>query len=646
MDKYTPYSKGNSSLSSIGSFTPMMNSSKAEQPKKETKYRETKINIDSRHRNVESKNILDNEIFYLDENALDIVSTTIDDNDVIVNFANHGFEINDNITLQGVTSPYSTMDSAITFFKESSYARINHKNHGLDFNSINDITVVISGFTGNINSGTNYNNIPINQINGLQILYAVKDTLEIKNNDYYYIKMDSIIANFAGTYDLTQISIIPRSINGVNINLLNANYPLGISQLQGFHTITATDTNSFSFKLGTNNNITQYKVGGPHMQLSKIVEFNSGYIKNNFYKIPLKRTFYNVKKIRMLSSEFPNTEKVIKSIPEAKKNNSFYWKLLSDGDTEYSIELTPGNYSVALLTSTLKAKIEAVKRNVLTVINKNISTTNYSYYEYNKCSVSLEPETDYFSVVFYTTIFVPKALTFQESTSFADGVGRLLINHPNHYLIVGSIITIINATYTNSIPQDVINNSFEIEAVIDDNNYRIKLPKYNISATNTSVTNGGDEMGIVFPVKAQLLFDKSDTFGSLIGYRNVGEPNSITSFNFVNNNTQLYLYDRVDSNEYINNSINLSGDNYILMTSPLTNRALNSGLASNVFCKLLLAGNPGSVLFNQYIQMCDDVDLPVVTDWEVSFYDASDSLYDFGNLEHSYTLEIIEEIES
>jgi len=605
----------------------------------------SRINIDSRHRNLESKNILDTQIYYLNSNPIKIVSNSLNETDIIFNHPNHPFSVNDNIVIQGVQAQTVVLENSITFIANSSFARINHKSHGLNFDSINIINIEINGFIGNINNNTDYNNIPINQINGQQKIYPIMTPVEIKNKDYYYINMGSIIANFSDTYSLTSIIITFKDINGINLNLINANFPVSIFQLSGFQTINKVTDDSYSIRLNINNNISVESCGGSSIWIAKINDFIEGYINNNFYKISLKKTFYNVSKIKLLSTEFPNTEKIIKTIPFNKKNNAFYWKLQSDGDKLYYVELPSGNYSINLLQINLKNKIEAIKRDTLTIINEN--TTDYSYYENNKCNIVIEPKTDIFSIEFLTTIFIPKAITYKAPSNYTDLTGRLLINHPNHRLIIGNIINIINATATDSIPQEVLNSSFEIEKIIDENMYQVKLPKYNISSSNILVTNGGDSMAITFPVKAQLLFDKSDTIGNLIGYRNVGKPYSISNYSYINSNIDVYQYDTIDQGlGYINNSINLSGDNYILMSSPIFKDSYNTGLVDNVFAKLLLAGDPGSILYNQFIQLGETFPVPIqsFSEWEVLFYDANGDLYNFGNLEHSYTLEIYEEI--
>ena len=606
--------------------------------------RVSRINIDSRYRILEPKNILDKEIYYLDSNPISINLTNLNYSDLTIIHKNHPFSINDNIVIQGVQGKQIILDNAITFIANSSYARINHIAHNLDFNTINKMYIEIKGFIGNQNNNTIYNNVPVNEINQLFQIFPKITEVEIENKDYYYINMISTFPNFSETYTLSSISIEFKDINGINLNLINANYPINPKQLYGFHTIYKTTTNSYSIKLNINNNISINNCGGDKIWVGKIIDFFEGYSENNYYKIPLKKTFYNVERIRLISTEFPNTEKVIKSKPANKKNNSFYWKLKNDGDKIYSVEIESGNYSVNLLKENLQKSIKSVKRDVLTIYNKN--NTQYTYYEYNICNITIVPETDTFSIEFLTTIFIPNAIIYRDPINYTDNIGRLIINHPDHHLISGLIITIINANATDGIPQSILNNSFEIEKIIDQDTYQLKLPRYNQSSSDKSVLNGGDAMGITYPIQAKLYFDQPDTIGKLIGYRNVGTPYAITKFSYLNSNTDIYEYDYINEKSYLNNSINLSGDNYILMTSPIFKESFNTGLVTNVFAKLLLSGDPGSILYNQFIQLGEifSIPIPSFSEWEVFFYDALGNLYNFGNLEHSYTLEIYEKL--
>ena len=83
------------------------------------------------------------------------------------------------------------------------------------------------------------------------------------------------------------------------------------------------------------------------------------------------------------------------------------------------------------------------------------------------------------------------------------------------------------------------------------------------------------------------------------------------------------------------------------MSSNIYNEINNTGIINNVFAKILLSGKKGYMLYNKYIQLCEYFNPPLnsLSTWEISFYDKYGNLYDFGNIEHSYTLEIYENYE-
>jgi hypothetical protein len=232
------------------------------------------------------------------------------------------------------------------------------------------------------------------------------------------------------------------------------------------------------------------------------------------------------------------------------------------------------------------------------------------------------------------------------NTVFGDGFNRLKIYHPNNNLQVGDSIVISNAIGTNNIPSTIINSTFTIESKLDNDTYEVKLPLYTPNTLTNNITNGGNVVVISYNIKFRLLFDRPYTIGNILGFRNVNKPSSITIYDNIITNNTIYEYDIPNPN--INNSINLSGDNYILMTSQIfKDEAISSGnMESGIFAKILLAGDPGTVMYNQYIQLADTFKTQIssLSDFEVAFYDPLGNFFNFNNMEHSYTLEIHEDI--
>jgi len=66
-----------------------------------------------------------------------------------------------------------------------------------------------------------------------------------------------------------------------------------------------------------------------------------------------------------------------------------------------------------------------------------------------------------------------------------------------------------------------------------------------------------------------------------------------------------------------------------------------------MFAKLLLIGNNENYVYDQFIQCGSTFQEPLATLSSInfSFYDPNMNLYDFNNIEHSFTLEIIEELD-
>jgi hypothetical protein len=601
----------------------------------------TRINIDSRYRNIESKNIISNNITYLTTNPLYFTNNT---NIIKIYHSNHGFQKEDKIILQGVQPNIISIINGLTFTKDNEYIRINHKDHNLNNNLNNSTSIIIklSNIIGNLNNKRTLLNIPINELNNNHNIYFIRNKTENPSNDFYYIKISTKVSQDY-EYSLSSIYINFIQLAGVSINQINANYPRTALQINGYHIIyNIIDSNYYEIQV-TDNAITTIALGGNNIWISQVLDFIEGYPINNYYKINLKKTFYNVNRIKLISTEFPNTERVIKNYPLSKKNNMLFWQILEDGDDIYSIEITPGNYTLNTLSTELKKQIGNIIRPITNIYNINIDNTKMLYYTYNLPLIDINSQNDLFTIKLLQRLTISKPLSLS-NYAFEDGFNRLRIYHPNHNLNIGDEITISNAVSTNNIPDLVINSSFNIERILDRNTYEVKLPRYTASTVQNDITNGGSVVLITYPLKFRLLFDRPYTLGNILGFKDVGKPTSVTSYNTIITNNTFYENDILDRN--ITNTINLSGDNYILMCSPLFKESsFTTGNIDGVFAKLLLAGDPGTIMFNQFIQLGEYFKEPINTlsDFEVTFYDPTGELFNFGSMEHSYTLEIYED---
>jgi hypothetical protein len=610
----------------------------------DAKYNITRVNIDSRYRNVESKNITEDRITYLSNDPLQF---TTGSNLVRVTHPNHGFQVEDKIIVQGIQQTFISLTRGMTFFRDSEFVRINHKNHNLNRNNVSGtsgINIRISNIVGNLDDRRTLLNIPVNELNRIHEIYFTSQTNENPTNDYYYIKLATkVVADLE--YSLTPIDIYFLQLAGIPVNELNANFPTSVDQLNGYHIIySIIDNNHYTIQT-TSRAINDTSAGGSNIWITKVVDFIEGYPDNNYYKISLKKTFYNVRKIKLISTEFPNTERVIKNYPLSKKNNMIYWQILQDGADVYSTEITPGNYTLTAFKNELTSKIAKVMRPIMELKNANSDTTKIVYATNNIPVIDVIQQNDIFSMKLLQKITISKPLTLSNNT-YTDGFNRMRVYHKDHNLSIDDVVTISNALATNNIPDTVINNTFTIERVLDRDTYEVRLPKYTPNTLQNDITNGGDVVNISYPIRFRLLFDRPYTLGNILGFRNVGKPNSVTQYvTEATNNTPYEGEFGIDASRQTN-TINLSGDNYILMTSPIFKEAsYSSGKIDGVFAKLLLAGDPGTVMFNQFIQLGESfkVAISTLSEIEVAFYDPTGELFYFNNMEHSYTLEIYED---
>lgn len=613
------------------------------------KYRITRVNIDSKHRNIIPQNILSNNNISLN-NPFNLTQNS---NIITINYINHGLTINDKITISNVNSPEFLLNT-LNFYAGSNFIKIIHPNHGLQlFNTsyiYSPYYILISDIINSNNNLTFLQNIPLNVLNNYQIVYLNIDNSNNFNPNEYYIKIPLTPTNDA-TYTLTY-KVTYMHLYGIPIKNINANYPVNASSVYGFQTVhNIIDNNTFQIVVDYIANNTILSCGGNNICINQITNTINGYPNNNHYIISLNKTFYNVMKIKLISTEFPNTAKIINDSPLSRQNNLLYFQILDDGEFIYKINITPGNYDINGLITEIQNNIALLNR----VSHPELQNTNtYTYLSTLLSTVQINVNSSRFTVQFYGQITIDNPFSISASSSLPN-VYILEVNHPNHLLQVGTQILIQNSLDIGTTPNYVINSSFNISEIIDKNTYKIQLPKYNPLSNSSTVSNigGGLSVTIRYPLQSRLLFDQAGTIGNIIGFRNIGQANSITSWNYTITNNTPYINDLlVDSvgnsinSSIINNYINLNGDNYIILANPLFKNSIDTGGISGVFAKLLLAGPPGYILFNQFIQLGDEFNdgIQSLSELEWYFYFPDGTLYSFNNIDHSFTIEIYEKI--
>jgi len=131
-------------------------------------------------------------------------------------------------------------------------------------------------------------------------------------------------------------------------------------------------------------------------------------------------------------------------------------------------------------------------------------------------------------------------------------------------------------------------------------------------------------------------FASSNEYG---GGNNVYISSLLHGFSGVQENTK---------NSLLNRSINLEGENYAFLCCPQLATMMNTGKVNNVFARITLDQSPGSVVF-AYLsnpKEYDPIPLDKISELEFSVVNYDNTLYEFNDLDYSFTLEITEEIDT
>ena len=621
------------------------------------KIRITRVNIDSRLRNIQPKHILDTNLHNL-KNALFF---TYKSNSVIVYDPNHNYAIEDKIILEFATSKNVKIKNGLIFEKGSKFAKINQQNHNM-IDGYN-YTIQISNVTGNINTGTYLLNYPINLINKTHTVLFRRTETDSYDPNNYYIDLD-IIAESEYTYQYS-FNLAYLNIKSIGLNQINANYPISPDRMTGYQIIDSIiNENFYTFSvnsLADSSTLPSYNTAfynssptngdGNEIMIVKIINDISGYPDNNNYEVNLQRNFYHVKQINLINAIFPITQKLVNASPISIQNNLFYWQNLADGSTIYSVALPSGNYGLVDLATQLTTLInDTVRTNIdsTTLIN-NIFTNNKNY-----AVVKINQVQNTFNIQFYQNIILSKAI-FKSTVVYPDGFIRIIVTYTNHQLIAGNLLTFSNVIGTESIPAEYLNGTFPIESIIDTNTFTIKLDRYNDDTVNNN-TNGGTAIKVLVPIQARLLFNIPNTIGKVLGFNNVGDSNSITSYSYSINNYDLYEIDIQENSIGVTTQpridtrvLSVNPNNYILMLAnvPFNDQINLFNTSTYAFAKLYLAGQLNDYVYDQYIQLGSTFQEPLsaLSTITFSFYGPDNNLYDFNNVEHSFTIEIIEQLD-
>lgn len=268
------------------------------------------------------------------------------------------------------------------------------------------------------------------------------------------------------------------------------------------------------------------------------------------FSIFLGKTFYNVREVRLVSLEFPNTNAVINS-----NNDLIYWINKEDIDLDvidnvtntypvYKAKLRTGSYVLNSLQTEMIYEMGLIKRS-------NPSRPFYHYFV-----ITLDIDTD---VVTFVSLILSQ-LTVNPLTTIVN-TGVITVNAPSHGYVTGDNVYILGATSTAGIQPNTLNGFHKI-VVINSNTFQYEV---NINASD-SLTGGGNTVQTGTAAPFQFLFGEyPHTVAQNIGYPLENSSTLITTnISSITNFYQLKItaigtrfestYDFVNNNVILNNT--------------------------------------------------------------------------------------------
>lgn len=591
-----------------------------------------------------------------------------------------------------------------------------------------DMFATLSGFTGDFigNIPVNFLNAThrvyfVNPDGTDNVFINVPDGLgNVSKITGFYIELPFL---FKGTTtdknplpkDLYQNMVIDiefKYIGGIAINALNSDIPLSIENINGFQTVVNTTNDTIVVRLNKdtyyvkptpeqNPEIGQQPInfGGNNIFISKITEINGGFINPNNYVIELPETIHNVFMVKLVNTIFPKTSRVFQKL----KNNKLYWQNISDGDIVYSVEINEGSYTSEDLIKELESKMYSVTRT-------NIATSSVNNYIYNsddtidsdlnshlgeitgnintrivnkggytnkvlfKISIDRATSITTFKswqqadirrpIIKITDITGTKLDINNPSNTLYEPQFTVKIVHPKHGLNIGDEVLFADFIETLGLSSSDLNKTHIVSTISSDDTYEIVIDNVNLEPVRNN-TYGGYSAKIFIVNHFRILFDKNDTMGKELGFRNVGSNIAITNYNTIITNQQAYRNEIIITDKELNinyfkdaignqivltnNALQLGGEKYIYMVirefAGSINISQNKQLI-NYFSKINLSEKSEDVTYNTFIYdtfnsapitFYDLIDLQQLS---IQLYGSDGELYNFNGVDHSFVLEI------
>jgi len=652
-------------------------------------YKTEYINIDSRDRNKIPK-IFSKKVYQLNSDPF-----IINGDELKIKLNNtQDINVGDKITIKNTLYYYKIASSItnnlpiIEFVKNKKYAKIYlNPNINLDSSFDNlykyiqtdDLYVSITGVMGTISQEIKFNNtpvtiykddinssyignIPINFINNIHRIYLSPpdEVFGTISTNVFYIKLPyesngsnfadfkSIYTNFPYPTETYNIKFTFYHYNTIPINEIDADYPVNSKQKTGYHIVKKKDDDYIyiTIKPRINDDIvniskfTSSSFGGNNIYVTLIDKIVPGYLSPSQFTINLDRTYNNIFQVTLKEATFYNPSKTVRN----NINNKLYFQNIDNLKEIQTIELEEGLYTFDSLKNSLEQKFYNTTRN-----------DNNTNYEQNYIvDIDINKYTNIFSIKSYKKAILSRPISktdpvindSENKETIGIGTYILTIKHINHGITQINTPVIFKKFIEHmGITNDVINTIHYITKIVDEHNYEITLKNINLSLIKNN-TNGGYSCEVYVPSPMRFYFNYNDTMGNVLGFRNVGQSTSITTFNYITSNNDLYdkeLNIDANGNQVIikNNKIVLKDYNYFLIVCKQLKSMTNIGKIKDIFSKIIIDNH--DILYDTFVKTPIIFNDPIYELFELTFelYDPNGNLLNIDNMDYSIVIELL-----
>lgn len=295
-----------------------------------------------------------------------------------------------------------------------------------------------------------------------------------------------------------------------------------------------------------------------------------------------------------------------------------------------------------------------------------VSIVNLTSFIINFALTTVEINTSSFVGTGYTTVYYPLH-GFNSIINMVqnDLVTMTIQTKTAHYLKAGKIIRLMQTTTSPS-----LDGAYSITQIVSSDTFKIDISPLHLTSTVSGVSGSTGILGMnhnfyLYDSTTVGGIDKKYINGVQFTVREVIDlnhfsfmiPNAYATSTETGGGNNVYIsslihgFNTVQTNtksDILNRSINLEGENYAFLTCPQLDTMKNTGSVSNIFARITLDQAPGYVCFNFLSEpkQFNQVPLDSLGELEFSVVNHDNSLYEFNDLDFSFTLEITEVVDT